>query len=83
MNAICVIKEKPYIADPTHAAFRAKSGQAGFHPWKAEDALFRLSGLPVKVDLLVRTARHAITPSSASLLIHKHYAILFPFVERP
>jgi hypothetical protein len=82
LNSIGVIEQKPDIADSAHATFRAKGGQAGFHPGKAEDAFFRPSGLPVKVDLLVRAAGNAITPASASLLIHQHDSVLFPFVER-
>ncbi len=59
----------------------AQCGQAGFDTGIAENALFRPPGLPVEVDFLVRTARYAVTPATAALLVHQHDAVLFTLVQ--
>src|SRR6185436_1040792 len=54
-----------------------------FEAWIAQDALLGLAGRPVEVSLLVRAARYAHAPGSASLLADQHHAVLAALVNCP
>src|SRR5262249_24331015 len=47
----------------------------------AEDALLRLAGVPVIVNLLVGAPRHTHPPSAALVLVDKDDAVLFALVD--
>src|SRR3546814_1993290 len=63
--------------------FRTHRRFAHLDPRVAEDAFLRLAALPVVVDLLVRTGRHAHAPAAALVLVDQPDAVFFALVDRP
>src|SRR6516164_6164879 len=58
-DAIRVVEQHPEIADAPDTSFRTNRGLPGLDARIAEDALFRLAGGPVIINLFVRTSRYA------------------------
>ena len=78
-----IVEQHAHIAQPSYAGIAADCGQAVFQAGEAENAFFRLIGLPVEVDLLVGAGRNAVTPAPAAILGYKHHAVLVPLVDGP
>src|SRR3546814_13209274 len=74
-DAVGVIEQHAEVADAPDAGFRADRRLAGLDARVAEGALLRFPGLPVVIDLLVRTARDAHPPAAAFLLIYQYYPV--------
>src|SRR3546814_8597212 len=71
-DAVGVIEQHAEVADAPDAGFRADRRLAGLDARVAEGALLRLPGLPVVIDLLVRTARDAHPPAAAFQIGRAH-----------
>src|SRR5690606_40129403 len=54
LDAVGIVEQNAQVADPPHAGLGTDRGHARLDARVAEDALFRLAGFPVVVDLLVR-----------------------------
>ncbi len=80
-DAIGVVEHHAHVADPPDAGFGAGHGHARLHARITEDALLRLAGLPVEVDLLVGTCADTHPPTAAAILIDEHDAILLTLVD--
>src|SRR5450759_1680500 len=80
-DSVRVIQQHPEVADAPHARMHARWRLPGFEPGIAQDALLGLAGLPVVVDLLVRTSRDAHPPTHTLFLAHQHDAILATLVD--
>src|SRR3546814_4215200 len=78
-----VVQHHAQVADAADAGFRTHRRFAHLDPRVAEDAFLRLAALPVVVDLLVRTGRHAHAPAAALVLVDQHDAVFLALVDRP
>src|SRR5574340_1254881 len=83
LDAIGVVEQHAEIADAPDASFGTHGGLADLDARVAEDALLRLSGPPVEVDLLVRAARDTHAPATALVLVDEHDTILLALVDGP
>ena len=82
LDLVGVIKDHTQVANAPDAGFRTDRGLAGLDPRIAEGAFLGLTGIPVVIDLLVRTARDAHPPAAALLLVDQDDAVLFALVDR-
>src|SRR5699024_2798005 len=80
-DAVGIVKQNAQIADTADAGLGAHRRHARFNPRVAEDALFRLAGFPVEIDLLVGAAGYTHPPATALVLINQHDAVFFPLVD--
>ena len=78
---IHIVEQYAHIAQPSYAGIGADCGQAVFQAREAEDALLRLIGLPVEVNLLIGTGGHAVAPATAAVLGYQYHAVLIPLVD--
>src|SRR3546814_16417769 len=81
LRSVGVIEQHAEVADAPDAGFRADRRLAGLDARVAEGALLRFPGLPVVIDLLVRTARDAHPPAAAFLLIDQDDAVFLALVD--
>src|SRR3546814_4768367 len=81
LYAVGRIEQHAEVADAPDAGFRADRRLAGLDARVAEGALLRFPGLPVVIDLLVRTARDAHPPAAAFLLIDQDDAVFLALVD--
>ena len=78
-----VVEQHAQVADAPDAGVEAGRRLAGLEPGVAEDALLRLAGGPVEVDLLVRAGADAHAPAAAAVLVDEDDAVLAPLVDGP
>src|SRR3546814_11396335 len=83
LDAVGVVQHHAQVADAADSGFRTHRRFAHLDPRVAEDAFLRLAALPVVVDLLVRTGRHAHAPAAALVLVDQHDAVFLALVDRP
>src|SRR5208282_1876364 len=69
LDAVSVVEDDAEVADASDAGLRADRRHPGLHPRVAQGALLGLAGVPVEVDLLVRTAADAHAPTATLLLV--------------
>src|SRR5690606_12763376 len=82
LDPVGIVEDDAEIADAADAGFRADRRLPGLDARIAEDALLRLSGGPVVVDLLVGAPRDAHAPAAAFLLVDQDDAVFRPLVDR-
>ena len=82
LDAVGIVEQHAEIADAPDAGFRAHGRLAGLDARIAEDALLRLAGRPVVIDLLVRAAGDAHAPAAALVLVDQDDAVLLALVDR-
>ncbi len=82
-DGVEVVEHDADGADAADAGLRADRRPPVLRHRVAEDALLRLAGEVVEVDLLVRTTGDTEAPAAALVLVHEHDAVLRPLVQRP
>ena len=80
-DTVGVIQQDAEIADAPDAGFGAHRWLPGLNARIAEDAFFRLTALPVKVDFFIWTAADAHPPAAAFVLVYQHDAIFLTLVD--
>ena len=81
-DAVGVVQEHAHVADAPDAGVRAGRRLPRLQAREAQDALLRLAGVPVVVDLLVGAGGHAHAPGAAAVLVDQHHAVLLALVDR-
>ena len=80
-DPVGVVEQHAHVADAADARVRAGRRLAGLQAREAQDALLRLAGGPVVVDLLVGAGGHAHAPGPALVLVDQHHAVLGALVD--
>ena len=81
-NGVGIVQQHAEITDTTDTGFRAHGRLTRFNTRIAEDALLRLTALPVEVDFFVWASGDAHTPATAFILVDQDDAIFFTLVNR-
>ncbi len=80
-DLVRIVEHYPHVSDSADAGFGADSWHARFDTWIAEDAFFRLAGLPVVINLLVGAGTDTHAPAAAAVLIDQDRTVLLTLVN--
>ena len=80
-HTVCVVQEDTDVAHTTHAGLSTHGRDTSLNTGVAEGTLLSLTRLVVEVHLLVGATGDALTPTTATVLVHQHDTVLGALVD--
>ena len=76
VDLLSVVEDDTEVAHTSHAGLTAHCGLPVLDTRIAEHAFLAFHPLMVEIDFLIWTGRHALSPTTAAILVDEHHAVL-------